>query len=251
MRDATLAGAAVCVCVCVVPACDSSFACGSGATEGTGAPADDSTEPRPPEALVHPPDRDYRAPEEFFVELDTRAGPVPIKVFREWAPNAADRFYTLVELGYYDGVVFHRVVPYVLAQAGLHGHPAVNRAWRGRSIQEDPAREGPTRGLISLVASQDGSLTTQFVIQSGDELPGGIGGAPFGRIYDMRPVDRLSSDYGDDGEPSDLSERRLAAEGNAYIRESFPALDSVLASRVVGRDRGGDDADDEVDESED
>ena len=58
-----------------------------------------------------------------------------IEVHREWAPNGADRFYNLVGIGYFDNVAFFRVLPGFMAQAGMHGDPAVSRAWLNSRFQ--------------------------------------------------------------------------------------------------------------------
>src|SRR5688572_18804939 len=65
-----------------------------------------------------------KAPDNYTVNLDTTAGAIVVQVHRDWAPLAADRFYNLVQNGFYDEVRFFRVVPNFMVQFGMHGNPA-------------------------------------------------------------------------------------------------------------------------------
>jgi peptidyl-prolyl cis-trans isomerase A (cyclophilin A) len=70
------------------------------------------------------------APDSFRVVLDTSRGRIVVAVDRDWAPRGVDRLFTLVGLGYYDGVRFHRVLEGYMAGFGIHGDPRVNAVWR-------------------------------------------------------------------------------------------------------------------------
>jgi peptidyl-prolyl cis-trans isomerase B (cyclophilin B) len=50
--------------------------------------------------------------------LDLKDGPVKIKLRPDLAPNHVERIKTLANKGFYDGVVFHRVIPGFMAQSG-------------------------------------------------------------------------------------------------------------------------------------
>ena len=43
---------------------------------------------------------------------------VPIRLMKEWAPNHVERIKTLTRQGFYDGVIFHRVIDGFMAQTG-------------------------------------------------------------------------------------------------------------------------------------
>jgi len=53
-----------------------------------------------------------------YLILDLKDGPVKIKLRPDLAPNHVARIKTLAEQGFYDGVVFHRVIPGFMAQTG-------------------------------------------------------------------------------------------------------------------------------------
>ncbi|OAI45228.1 peptidylprolyl isomerase [Rhizomicrobium sp. SCGC AG-212-E05] len=53
-----------------------------------------------------------------YLVLDLKDGPVKIKLRADLAPNHVERVKTLTGQGFYDGVVFHRVIPGFMAQSG-------------------------------------------------------------------------------------------------------------------------------------
>ena len=53
-----------------------------------------------------------------FLILELKDGPVKIKLRPDLAPNHVERIKTLAGKGFYDGVVFHRVIPGFMAQSG-------------------------------------------------------------------------------------------------------------------------------------
>ena len=53
-----------------------------------------------------------------FLVLDLKDGPVKIKLRPDLAPNHVARVKELAGQGFYDGVVFHRVIPGFMAQSG-------------------------------------------------------------------------------------------------------------------------------------
>ncbi|MEM7314242.1 MAG: peptidylprolyl isomerase [Planctomycetota bacterium] len=52
------------------------------------------------------------------VKLTTDQGPVTVELFENEAPETVGNFISLVEKGYYDGLVFHRVMEAFMAQGG-------------------------------------------------------------------------------------------------------------------------------------
>lgn len=184
---------------------------------------------RDPSALTE------RAPDTFAVQLDTTSGAIVIDVHRSWSPNGADRFYNLVRAGYFTDVAFFRVIDGFMAQCGIHGNPEVNRIWRDAIIADDPVVEHNTRGFVSFATGGPNTRTTQFFINFGDNSRLDASGfSPFGRVRDMRNVDRLDSRYGE-GAPEGRGpeQSRIQTEGNAYLRADFPGLDYIRSARVL------------------
>ncbi len=193
-------------------------------------------EPPAHPALLDPRQATERAPDTFAVELTTTKGPVVIEVTRAWSPHGADRFYNLVKIGYFTDVAFFRVLEGFMAQAGIHGDPRVNRAWRDANIPDDPAAgQSNTRGMVSFAMAGPNTRTTQFFINYGDNSRlDSMGFTPFGRVRDMRAVDALYNGYGE-GAPRGRgpSQALIQSRGNEYLRQSFPELDYIVSARVL------------------
>src|SRR5258706_7352629 len=88
-------------------------------------------------ALMNPDDLKDQASAMFKANFDTTAGPFVVEVHRDWAPIGADRFYTLVKHGFYDGNHFYRVTP-ITVQFGISGDPDIAKTWLGAFLDDDP-----------------------------------------------------------------------------------------------------------------
>jgi len=182
------------------------------------------------------PTRNDAAPAKFRARFETSAGDFVVEVHRDWAPNGADRFYSLVKSGYYDGARFFRVLSGFMAQFGIHRDPQVSAVWRERRIPDDPVRQSNTRGMVSFATAGPNTRTTQaFINYRDNSMLDGQGFAPFGRVVEgMEIVDRLYAAYGE-GAPQGRGpdQGRIQAEGNAYLEREFPKLDYVKRATVV------------------
>jgi peptidyl-prolyl cis-trans isomerase A (cyclophilin A) len=191
--------------------------------------------PAAEEEEAAPPAEDQTAPATYTVRLDTTAGEILIDVTRAWAPRGADRFYSLVQNGYYTDVAFFRVISGFMAQAGIHGDPAMNRVWRTRRIEDDPVTQSNTRGMVTFATAGPNTRTTQFFINFGNNSNlDRMGFAPFGRVRDMTAVDALYAGYGE-GAPRGRgpSQGRMQSEGNTYLRAEFPQLSYIRSASIA------------------
>jgi len=186
-------------------------------------------------AALRSPPADREAPERFTVMLETTAGDIQLDVRRSWAPHAADRFYTLIKLGYYEGLPFFRVVSHLLAQIGIHTDPAVDRAWRDRRIASDPIRQTNNRGMVSLVPDAKLGPATQWIINLDDNpMLDQQGFAPIGRVRELDLAQNLFAGYGE-LPPRGVgpSVARIQREGSAYLEAQFSKLDRLKRARVT------------------
>jgi peptidyl-prolyl cis-trans isomerase A (cyclophilin A) len=176
------------------------------------------------------------APDSFRVAVETSKGTFTILARRAWAPRGVDRFYHLVQLGYYDDARFFRVLRGFMAQFGLHGSPRVNAAWESLRIEDDPVQQTNRRGTVTFATGGPNTRTTQLFINYADNANlDAMGFAPIGEVVDgMAVVDSLYADYGE-GAPdgSGPDQMRITAEGNAYLARDFPRLDFIRRARVV------------------
>jgi len=214
-----------------------SFAVGCSKNEKTNTPApgDEGPAPTKEEEAKLTEAKPNQAPNQYTVELDTTKGPILIEVHRDWAPHGADRFYELVQNGYYNDVAFFRVIDGFMAQVGISGDPALNTKWREDRIPDDPVKGSNARGTVSFATSGPNSRTTQFFINLVDNSRlDGMGFSPFGKVKDQTTVDALYAGYGE-GAPRGRgpSQALLQSQGNAYLKESFPKLDYIKSAKIT------------------
>jgi peptidyl-prolyl cis-trans isomerase A (cyclophilin A) len=176
------------------------------------------------------------APDSFKVAVETSKGNFTIMARRSWAPLGVDRFYHLVQLGYYDDTRFFRVLQGFMAQFGLNGNPKVNEAWEPLTLEDDPVKQSNKRGTVTFATGGPNTRTTQLFINYVDNANlDGMGFAPIGEVIDgMAVVDSLYGDYGE-GAPNGggPDQGRIAAQGNAYLTQNFPKLDFIRTARIV------------------
>jgi len=107
------------------------------------------------------------------VTLSTAKGDIVIKVTGSLAPNATANFVALAACGYYNGVVFHRLVPGFVIQGGdgQYGRvpnvdaSQVGLGGPGYTIPDDPVTTPYARGTVAMArTSQPHSAGSQFFI---------------------------------------------------------------------------------------
>lgn len=177
-----------------------------------------------------------QAPASYQVYFETTKGPFVMQVVREWAPRGADRFFNLVQHGYYDGAYFFRVEPGFVVQFGLAADPAVSSVWRGQRLQDDPVVQSNHRGYVSFASAGPDTRTAQIFINLSDNAAlDAQGFAPFARIAEgLAVVDSLYAGYGGGaGFSPGPDQGRILAEGSAYLERDFPLLDEILSARVI------------------
>ena len=95
------------------------------------------------------------------VLITTNVGTFMIELFPEDAPNTVNNFLKLVESGYYDGIVFHRIIPNFMIQTGdpnTIGPDSDRSLWGqggpGYNINEEFNTIQHDRGIVSMARSQ-------------------------------------------------------------------------------------------------
>ena len=178
---------------------------------------------------------DERAPDSYMAWFDTSKGQFAVAVTRAWAPLGADRFYTLVKNGFYDGARFFRVVPGFVVQFGIAGDPAVNSRWRDAKLQDDPVIQSNRAGTITYAAGRNpNTRSTQVFINLVDNARlDATRFAPFGTVTEgMDVVRQFYSDYGEGTVGPGPDQARAQAQGNAYFVREFPKLDYIKKATI-------------------
>ena len=106
------------------------------------------------------------SPEDTLI-LDTTKGRVVIAMRPELAPDHVARIKELVREGFYDGIVFHRVIDGFMAQTGCpHG---TGTGGSGKKLKAEFNQEPHVRGTVSMARAGDpNSGDSQFFICFGD-----------------------------------------------------------------------------------
>lgn len=173
-----------------------------------------------------------QAPDVCKIKFETTAGDFVLEVKRSWAPRGADRFFNLVENGFYNDCPLFRIEAGFVAQWGISGDPELARIWREARISDDPVKRSNTRGFISFATAGPNTRTTQVFINYQDNgRLDSMGFAPFGKVVEgMDVVDKFYSGYPGRSGPD---QGRLQMEGNKYLKEKFPELDYIKTASVL------------------
>jgi peptidyl-prolyl cis-trans isomerase A (cyclophilin A) len=170
-------------------------------------------------------------PDEYKVVLRTTKGDVMILVHRDWSPLGADHFYQLLNVGFYNGDRFFRIVPDFVVQFGMNGDPTINRQWSDANIPDDPVKVSNKQGTVVFAkTSEPNSRSTQIFINLGDNSRlDAQGFSPFGEVIQgMENVEEFYKGYGESPDQGQIS-----AQGNAYLEQNFPKLDYIKNAYIV------------------
>jgi peptidylprolyl isomerase len=130
-------------------------------------------------------------PEDTLV-IDTSKGRVTIAMRPDLAPNHVARIKELARQGFYDGVVFHRVIEGFMAQTGDPTGSGMGGS--GQKLKAEFNKEPHTRGAVSMARSQSpDSADSQFFICFDDATFLDNKYTVWGRVIDgMENVDKIN-----------------------------------------------------------
>jgi cyclophilin family peptidyl-prolyl cis-trans isomerase len=164
------------VAITAIVAAASIAACGPGATPSASAPA--ASTPASAGGSQATTDCPTKGPEPMaageqrVVTIETSKGPIEILVEADLGPLAAQNFVDLAACGFYDGVVFHRVVPGFVIQGGdgQYGRASqydpnlVGTGGPGYEFGDDPVGEPYNRAVVAMANSGPNTNGSQFFI---------------------------------------------------------------------------------------
>ena len=175
------------------------------------------------------------------VLITTNVGTFMIELFPEDAPNTVNNFLKLVESDYYNGIVFHRIIPNFMIQAGdpnTIGPDSDRSLWGqggpGYTIKEEFNTIQHDRGIVSMARSHHpDSAGSQFFIvhKDNNQLDGKY--TVFGRLvpgtHSVAALDQIANLPTTHGnQPIDAS--------SATIRKAI-VIDGFTAANFAGPDR--------------
>jgi cyclophilin family peptidyl-prolyl cis-trans isomerase len=135
-----------------------------------------------------------------MLTFKTSKGDFTVELFTEDAPISSENFLQYVDSGFFDGTIFHRVIPGFMIQGGGftadmkqkdNGEPIKNEAKNGKKN---------LRGTLSMARTNDiNSATSQFFVNLKDNdfldnKPGNYGYAVFGQVISgMEVIDAIAA----------------------------------------------------------
>jgi cyclophilin family peptidyl-prolyl cis-trans isomerase len=131
----------------------------------------------------------FLSPEDIAV-LETNKGTIEIELYHERAPKTVENFKIYLEEGFYEGLVFHRVVEnFVIQGGGYYKNATYKEATHDPIINEANNGLRNEKGAVAMARTSDpNSANTQFFINTVDNRgldypnPDGYGYAVFGKV---------------------------------------------------------------------
>jgi len=124
----------------------------------------DKTNPAWKTQLSKPPMLTFTQGKDYFWELQTNQGNLTIKLLTETAPMHVSSTIYLTKLGFYDDLIFHRVIPGFMAQGGdPTGTGAGNPGYKYEGEFESDIGHGEA-GMLSMANAGPGTDGSQFFL---------------------------------------------------------------------------------------
>ena len=172
---------AACVQEGTTPADDGTFHTNQGAPGATEPPVEEGPELWPLEgtifeALYNNPvvllQLQPLVPGEELAILHTNMGDITLRFFPEEAPMAVENFTTHARNGFYDGVIFHRVIPNFMIQGGCpYGQGFGGQSiWGGTFETEISFNLRHFRGALAKAHAGPGTIGSQFYIVQNENI---------------------------------------------------------------------------------
>jgi cyclophilin family peptidyl-prolyl cis-trans isomerase len=124
--------------------------------------------------------------------LNTSKGPIVVELFDDDAPKTVENFRSLAGKGFYEGVVFHRVIPDFMIQGG--DPTGTGSGGPGYTFEDEFNERKVVRGALAMANAGPNTNGSQFFIVTADACPWLDGKhTVFGQVTDgMDVVDAIS-----------------------------------------------------------
>lgn len=103
------------------------------------------------------------------VTLTTNQGPIEVELFDDDAPKTVTNFVTLSRKGFYDGVIFHRVIANFMIQGG--DPTGTGSGGPGYQFGDEPNQHRIERGVLAMANAGPNTNGSQFFIVTADACP--------------------------------------------------------------------------------
>jgi cyclophilin family peptidyl-prolyl cis-trans isomerase len=126
------------------------------------------------------------------VTLHTSEGPIELELYPDAAPTTVENFLKLSRDGFYEGVIFHRVIPDFMIQGG--DPTGTGTGGPGYQFEDEFNEHRVVRGAVAMANAGPNTNGSQFFIVTAEATPWLDGKhTVFGRVTaGMDVVDRIS-----------------------------------------------------------
>ncbi|ETT81924.1 peptidylprolyl isomerase [Viridibacillus sp. FSL R5-0477] len=134
---------------------------------------------------------------EALVEMKTTLGSIKIKLFPEHAPKTVQNFLTHAENGYYDGIIFHRIIKDFMIQGGdPTGTGMGGESIYGSTFEDEFSNDlFNIRGALSMANAGPGTNGSQFFIVQMPSVPANM----IGQMKDAGYPEEIIAAYTENG----------------------------------------------------
>lgn len=177
------------------------------------------------------PQFDLAAVEGPVAVLETTKGTVKIQLFPAQAPKTVENFVGLIEKGYYDGIIFHRVISDFMIQGGdPTGTGMGGESLWGDSFEDEFSDEVfNLRGALSMANAGPNTNGSQFFIVQASRVPANM----LRQLKGLVP-DEVVSVYGEQGGTPWLDKRHTVF---GHVIEGMDVVDDMAKVRVNYADK--------------
>jgi cyclophilin family peptidyl-prolyl cis-trans isomerase len=129
----------------------------------------------------------------YVARMETTEGPIVLELYPKQAPHHVNSFVFLAKEGYYDGVIFHRVIPGFMIQGG--DPTGTGQGGPGYKLKQEFNSTHHARGVLSAARTPDpNSAGSQFFIMHGAAPHLDNQYTAYGKVVEgMETVDKIAT----------------------------------------------------------
>lgn len=176
---------------------------------------------------------------DIVATMHTTLGDIKIKLFGDKAPKTVENFVTHAKNGYYNGIIFHRVIKDFMIQGGdpLGTGIGGESIWGGTFEDEFDMELHNLRGALSMANAGPGTNGSQFFIVQAKEVPANM-------LSQMKALE-------DKGFPKEIAEAYAEVGGTPWLDfrhsvfgqvvEGMDVVDAIANVKVGANDKPNED----------
>ncbi len=167
-------------------------------------------------SLPMPPKLAFDPARKYFWLLDTTEGPIKVRLMPEVAPMHVSSTIYLTELGFYDGLKFHRVIPGFMAQGGCPLGTGTGGPGYKYAGEFSPTVKHTKPGMLSMANAGPGTDGSQFFLTfvPTPHLDGKhtIFGEVVEGLDNLKKLEKAGSGSGQTTKPLEIKSAKIAVE---------------------------------------